>query len=116
MDFATVPWNSPALGAYWFGLLNPDRSPRPVYGAMRDLPKRGASAPLPASAPVAPVAVPAISAPAQPSAASTASGGTAAPVPAPAQNIVGAVSDVVCQTVGGRALCGLVGTLTGVRR
>ena len=106
MDFATVPWNSPTLGAYWFGMLNPDRSPRPVYGALRDLPKRGASSLLPVSAPVA-------IAPAQPSAIST---GSAPTTTSPVQNVVGAVGDVVCQTVGGRAICGLVGALTGVRR
>ena len=54
MDFDTVPWNSPSLGAYWFALLNPDRSPRPAYSAMRDLRKRGASAPLPSGVAPAP--------------------------------------------------------------
>jgi hypothetical protein len=44
LDFATVPWNSPTGGAYWFGLLNPDRTPRPAYVALRDMPKPGAVA------------------------------------------------------------------------
>jgi hypothetical protein len=44
LDFATVPWNPATSGAYWFGLLNPDRSPRPAYTALRDMPKPGALA------------------------------------------------------------------------
>jgi hypothetical protein len=42
LDFATVPWNPATSGAHWFSLLNPDRSPRPAYTALRDLPKPGA--------------------------------------------------------------------------
>ncbi len=37
LDFSTVPWNPPTSGAYWFALLNPDRTPRPAYLAVRDL-------------------------------------------------------------------------------
>src|SRR5687767_1489857 len=108
MDFDTVPWNPPTLGAYWFALLNPDRSPRPVYTAMRDLPKRGASAPLPIGVTPAPAAVSVAPAPS----VVTTSPTTAAPAPSP--SIVVAAGDVICQTVGGRALCGLVGAITGV--
>jgi hypothetical protein len=44
LDFSTVPWNPTTSGAYWFSLLNPDRSPRPAYTALRDMPKPGALA------------------------------------------------------------------------
>jgi len=115
LDFDTVPWNPVNLGAYWFALLNPDRSPRPAYVAMRDLPKAGALAPLSVStAQAAPVAAPAGSAsgtsvitgvnpPAPPASALTA--------PAPA---VGS-SNVICQMRGGTAICGLLGAITGRR-
>ena len=39
LDFSTVPWNPPTSGAYWFALLNPDRTPRPAYLAVQNLPK-----------------------------------------------------------------------------
>jgi hypothetical protein len=108
MDFDTVSWNPPTLGAYWFALLNPDRSSRPVYGAMRDLPKPGASALLPVTAPAASTTM--ASAPVS---AVPASKPAAAPVPAP--SVVGAIGDVVCQSRGGTAICGLVGSLIGRR-
>lgn len=39
LDFDTVAWNSPQLGAYWFALLNPDGSPRPTYRALQAMGK-----------------------------------------------------------------------------
>jgi hypothetical protein len=42
LDFSTVPWTPPYMGAYWFSLLNPDRTPRPAYFALRDMAKPGA--------------------------------------------------------------------------
>jgi hypothetical protein len=46
LDFSTVPWNPVSMGAYWLSLLNPDRSPRPAYAAVRDMAKPGASGPV----------------------------------------------------------------------
>ena len=113
MDFDTVPWNPPTMGAYWFSLLNPDRSARPAYGAMRDLAKPGAMAPLAVSAAPSPAQAPVAAAGSVPAAPAPASKPAASPVPAP--SIIGAVGDVICQMSGGRAVCGLVGALSGLR-
>lgn len=108
LDFDTVPWNPPAVGAYWFALLNPDRSPRPAYHAMRDLPKPGASVPLPATL--------ATSAPAHSTATAeplSSPPAAAAPTPVagsgPPPNAVAApsgVGEIVCTGPASRAVCG----------
>jgi len=41
LDFDTVGWTPPTMGAYWFALLNPDGSPRRAYVGLRDMPKPG---------------------------------------------------------------------------
>jgi hypothetical protein len=43
LDFATVPWNPVNSGAYWFSLVNPDRSARPAFDALRKMDKPGAA-------------------------------------------------------------------------
>jgi hypothetical protein len=109
LDFDTVPWNPVNLGVYWFALLNPDRSPRPAYLAMKALAKPGAAALLPAVQP-APQASPALAAP-------------PAPLPRPALTDLGAAlntaassaAEIVCASRGGTAVCGPAGLLGGRR-
>lgn len=97
LDFDTVPWNPNTMGAYWFALLNPDRSPRPAYTALKAMAKPGADQPLAVAQP-APT-----STPAPPAGGS--SGQTAA-----------TTSSVTCTTVKGKAVCGPAGLVSGYRR
>ena len=36
LDYAVVPWVPATSPMHWFSLLNPDRSPRPVYNRLKD--------------------------------------------------------------------------------
>jgi hypothetical protein len=35
LDFSTVPWYPAAEPMRWYSILNPDRTPRPAYTALR---------------------------------------------------------------------------------
>jgi hypothetical protein len=39
LDYATVPWVPLTSAMHWFSLLNPNRSPRPAYDALKAMPK-----------------------------------------------------------------------------
>lgn len=99
LDFDTVPWIPNTLGAYWFALLNPDRTPRPAYTAIKAMSKPGAAQPLLVTAPP----VPAVPMPAAP--APSAPGVSLATPSVPAPGTVRS-GDVVCQTFGRSTICG----------
>jgi polysaccharide biosynthesis protein PslG len=117
LDFDTVPWNPPQLGAYWFALLNPDRSPRPAYVAMRDLAKPGAAAPLPVSSAAVSAASPPAPAPAPaPAAAPQPVQPARRPTVVTTQPATQNAADVVCRTTSGKAVCGPVAALAATRK
>jgi hypothetical protein len=37
LDFSTVAWYPAAEPMRWYAILNPDRTPRPAYSALRQL-------------------------------------------------------------------------------
>lgn len=87
LDFSTVSWTGSRSGMYWFGLLNPDRSPRPAYQALTAMAKPGATQ------------LPAIATTTATSPQTAPTGGAAAP-PAPT-----GPGSTTCTTYGRTAVC-----------